>query len=107
MDSLHKQIIEYFSKQSTGVVKLTEAHASHLISMVLSNESAKAKLYKKDWQNSGWILMRTVKTTDEKVNAEIIKALETAPNMDFYMFETYNAAGEFQGRIYTHDQFLF
>ena len=108
--SIEREIIEYLQQQSKGVINLQPSHARHIVEMVTGTrleKTAIAKLHRKNDQLNSWDSLRNIRTTNEYIHEQIIKALENGPVMDFYMYELFNDAGEFEGRIFTIDQFIF
>ena len=105
------KIIDYLFTQSRGVINITPQHAEAIIDLVVYQYArdikAVAKLYRHNAVIDTWELIRTVHTTDEIIKEQIIIALEKKPPENFLMFECYNQAGQFEGRIYTINPSLF
>ena len=105
-----QQIISYLHEQSHGVIKLSYTHARAIINMIIGGgqvTTAFVQLHQICQQTKNPILIRTIATTDNQINAEIIKALETPPNKDFFFYRCFNSQQEYEGCIYSTNPNLF
>lgn len=113
MTTTQQAVKQYIQKVSNGVLNITEKHCSDLINLIVSNVHSKrdgvAKLFKLNAMSNSHTLFLTRSVSDEVIKTEIVKALENGiPQTQYlYMWECYNSAGEFEGRIFTMNCDLF
>lgn len=105
-------IINYLASESKGVINCSHAQARALIDIVLTTTGpqptgAIARLYRYNAVSSQYDFIYTRQCTNEQIKEAILTALETSPAHGFYMWECYNSAGEFEGKIYTINTQLF
>lgn len=97
-------IKEYLLKESKGAVNISSEQALHIVELVkgtLINSSPVAKLSRYSLMKRSWEYCYTVKVTQEAIDAALTDALKLTPVTDCYLWECYNAAGEFEGKIFT------
>src|SRR3954468_24642054 len=98
-----QQVINYLSLASNGLLAINNDQAQKIIDIVNgmegSNYSPTAFVKLSQWNAHArqYQLIRTIKTTDEKVNKHVMRALDETPIEEFIMYECYNAKGEKQG----------
>lgn len=105
------QLRKYIYEISAGALDPSRLQIREILSIALGDK------IKKDCANVVILIFditfndyqpyRTVKTTDDRINIEIKKALETRPIPDKYWYKCYNCAGEFQGAIYSDNNKIF
>ena|ERR1700761_627960 len=106
------KIILFLERQSRGVINLTQSDAQHIIDIVLQNAvnvegKAFVKISRWNAVSSTWELIHTKTTTTEAIQVQINEALTKTPTMEFYMYECYNSAMEFEGKIFSASPTLF
>lgn len=103
-------IIDYLHQQTNGRVNLTIQQAGKIIELVRGQLDAPgpvAKLSRYSALNDKWEYLYTVKTTQQQIDAAITYAINSAPVLNTYLWECYNAAGEPEGKIFTIHANLF
>lgn len=107
---IEQAIKEYLHTQSKGLINITYQDARHIINLVVGKPEqgvAVAKLYRWNACNSTWEQLRAVVSSDAAIQRETIDALSRKPVEQFYKWECYNSAGEFEGMILTANANLF
>lgn len=109
---IEQKIIAYLKQISSGMVKINEKHASHIVDIVVKSISthAVAKLFRKNNATELWENTRNIKTTDDaimKVKEKHVYEGLPKPEQQFYMYDLYFEDGKAAGKIYSFDQFLF
>lgn len=107
---IEQQIINYLHALSDGFVNIKPEHARHIIDLVqrkIDRQESFVLLKRFDAVSNNYILIRTIKTTLEAINAQILIALEKGPQHGFYLFECFNVHNEMQGKIWTDNPNIF
>lgn len=56
---------------------------------------------------AGYQHVRSITTTQQQINEEILKALETGPTKEYYRYDLYNEFKQLEGTIFTTNPHLF
>lgn len=113
MRTLEQKLIDHLAQLSNGLLQVTHTGAKEIINLVTNTvyhpaaNTAVANLYSWNSVSSTWIMVRQIPTTDEAIKTNIVEALQQSPSMQFYRWECYNSAGEFEGNIFTINPSLF
>jgi hypothetical protein len=108
--SAKQNIIDYLRRKSGGLINISSDMATDIITLVNNQpvESiAVAKLFRWSELKSSYELQYAVPATDELIKQNVKEALTKRPIDKFYLWECYNSAGEFEGKIYTVNTNLF
>lgn len=101
---------DYILKRTKGICTISFQDARHIVNLVtgkIQEGFSRAELSRYNGTNGHYELIRIIQTTDEAISKAIREALEVGPVNNFYRYDLYNAAGEFEGRIFTVKNNLF
>lgn len=107
---IERVLQDYISKRTKGVCTITFQDARHIINLVtgvVNKGTARAEFFRFNACNNQYEKIRVIATTDEVIKAAILEALDRGPMYEFYRYDLYNAAGEFECRIFTVKNNLF
>lgn len=97
-------------------IEITQPQAADVIALVLNLKFAPvtgptAKLYRflraVDANTGTWQHVYTIQVTQEQINAAVQLTTQIKPVMDCFMWECFNQAGEFEGKIFTDNIKIF